>query len=89
MINSTNNRSCIGKSFLFALNNYIIFLCNLLKYDKDVNECEMWDECDQICINTNLSYSCNCSSNFTLSSGGQCRHQTSQRTVFFSFFSSS
>ncbi|CAF0941452.1 unnamed protein product, partial [Brachionus calyciflorus] len=43
----------------------------------DVDECEMWDECDQLCINRNNSYSCQCKTNYTLQPNGHCKHQTS------------
>lgn len=53
----------------------------------DVNECEMWDECDQICVNSNNSYSCQCHSNYTLQTDGHCQHITStKQRLFKSFF---
>jgi low density lipoprotein-related protein 2 len=40
----------------------------------DINECEMWDECDQLCSNTRGSYNCSCLTNYTLANSGYCRH---------------
>ena len=48
----------------------------------DINECEMWDECDQICVNTNNSYMCQCNANYTLLTNGHCQHSTSTLNVF-------
>ena len=45
-INPANNRSCIGKNENFSLKNFDFI--EIL----DVNECEIWDECDQDCQNT-------------------------------------
>lgn len=42
----------------------------------------MWDECDQICTNSNNSYSCQCKSNYTLTNGGHCKHITSSFIEF-------
>lgn len=51
----------------------------------DINECEMWDECDQKCVNTVNSYSCQCNGNYTLFPDGYCRSSTSdQARVMFS-----
>ena len=51
----------------------------------DINECEMWDECDQICVNTINSYKCQCNSNYTLLPNGYCRSLTSNEAkVIFS-----
>jgi len=45
----------------------------------------MWDECDQICVNTLNSYRCECSSNYTLLQNGYCRSVISdQARVLFS-----
>jgi hypothetical protein len=45
-----------------------------LEYD----ECEMWDECDQLCKNTNGSYMCECKANYTLVDRSYCKHDTSK-----------
>ncbi|RNA36027.1 low-density lipo receptor-related 2 isoform X1, partial [Brachionus plicatilis] len=51
----------------------------------DVNECEMWDECDQICVNLNNSYSCQCKENYTLKPDGHCSHiQSDLAKIIFS-----
>ncbi len=44
----------------------------------DYNECEMWDECDQICNNLVNSYSCECKANYTKMANGHCKHLTSK-----------
>jgi hypothetical protein len=51
----------------------------------DINECDMWDECDQQCLNTNGSYTCQCNANYTLLANGYCKGLTSQEArVMFS-----
>lgn len=44
----------------------------------------MWDECDQQCLNTNGSYTCQCNANYTLLADGYCQSRNSQeaRVIF-------
>ena len=73
MLDPANNRTCIGIKFFINIFIIIVFL----HFFQDINECEMWDECDQSCSNINGSYSCSCRANFTLEEMGHCKHQTS------------
>ncbi len=45
----------------------------------DINECEMWNECDQSCTNTIGSYTCQCEANYTLQANGHCKHIDSKK----------
>ncbi|CAF4051049.1 unnamed protein product, partial [Rotaria sordida] len=49
----------------------------------DVNECEIWDECDQDCQNTVGSYVCTCRVNYTLEAGNRCKHINSDDMKMF------
>ncbi|CAM4944086.1 unnamed protein product [Rotaria socialis] len=49
----------------------------------DVNECEIWDECDQDCQNTIGSYVCTCRANYTLEVGNRCKHINSDNMKMF------
>ncbi|CAF0886571.1 unnamed protein product [Adineta steineri] len=49
----------------------------------DVNECEIWDECDQDCQNTIGSYACTCRANYTLESNNRCKHINSDNMKMF------
>ncbi|CAF0957368.1 unnamed protein product [Adineta ricciae] len=49
----------------------------------DVNECEIWDECDHNCQNTIGSYVCTCRANYTLETGNRCKHINSDNMKMF------
>lgn len=49
-----------------------------------MNECEIWDECDQDCRNTIGSYECTCRANYTLEAGNRCKHINSKLSFIIS-----
>ena len=61
-INDT--RQCIGK--LINQCSHIHLCMSNLNYFADINECEEYNDCHQMCTNTNGSYYCSCNIGFAL-----------------------
>ena len=58
-----NGTDCIGENKLYLFLDNSHFLCNYNTYlfvFKDADECTVEGSCDQLCSNTNGSYSCDC-----------------------------
>ena len=64
-----NNRTCTGKHI--ASNMMVSFKQFTMQY-VDMNECALgMHDCNQICTNTNGSYTCSCSPGYKISSNNR------------------
>ena len=57
---------------MLAISNcHILLLNNFNTTFVDINECEGYNDCHQICTNTNGSYYCSCDAGFSLAADGR------------------
>ena len=50
--------------------SYLCILLYVMCTTVDINECEGYNDCHQICTNTDGSYYCSCEMGFTLDTNG-------------------
>ena len=72
LLTTLNNVSVLQDMLLTLLNAMVckpaLNMCNEYSSPIDINECSMFNPCEQMCTNTNGSYQCSCRNGFILKS---------------------